>query len=224
MFCVLDLLFNDRVRIRHFSRACLAIMAGEGTGWHPDEIAYNIQKSVNLSGKPFDVAAAFVMGMGVGGLSELQAMERIMERDRQPDVLDCWLMDEAELPYHVTGNEPHDPASPDRVDGASCFNPACHDRYFRKAVRYRGGAFTIDMPQARTTHMDRIRVRRNRKLATLDAPYMIALETGDTDTQARIATEKQALRDIPQTLDLTVYSTPEELKAAWPAELPKPGA
>jgi len=35
-----------------------------------------------------------------------------------------------------------------------------------------------------------------------------------------IATEKQVLRDIPQTFDLTT-DTPEELKNKWPDELPR---
>ena len=48
---------------------------------------------------------------------------------------------------------------------------------------------------------------------------MKALEADDGSSTA-IATEKQALRDIPQTFDLTT-DTPEELKEKWPEGLPK---
>ena len=66
--------------------------------------------------------------------------------------------------------------------------------------------------------MDKIRLVRNKQLADLDVSFMRAVETGDASELVRIASEKQALRDIPQTLDLTT-DTPEELKAIWPTEL-----
>jgi hypothetical protein len=77
----------------------------------------------------------------------------------------------------------------------------------------------VNMTKARGVHMDAIRVVRNAELAKLDVPFMRAMEASDTDAQATIATKKQVLRDIPQTLDLTT-DTPEQLKALWPAELP----
>ena len=77
---------------------------------------------------------------------------------------------------------------------------------------------TVNMSKARGIHMDKIRLVRNRQLADLDVPFMRAMETGDASELARIAGEKKALRDIPQTLDLTT-DTPEELKAIWPIEL-----
>ena len=48
---------------------------------------------------------------------------------------------------------------------------------------------------------------------------MKALEADDGSSTA-IAAEKQVLRDIPQTFDLTT-DTPEELKDKWPKGLPK---
>jgi hypothetical protein len=77
----------------------------------------------------------------------------------------------------------------------------------------------VNMSKARGIHMDKIRSVRNKQLADLDVAFMRAVETGDASEQARVASEKQALRDIPQTLDLTT-DTPEELKAIWPVELP----
>ena len=76
----------------------------------------------------------------------------------------------------------------------------------------------VNMAKARAIHMNRIRAVRNKQLASLDVPFMRAVETGDASELARIASEKQVLRDIPQTLDLTT-DTPEELKAIWPIEI-----
>ena len=77
----------------------------------------------------------------------------------------------------------------------------------------------INMEKARGIQMDKIREVRNKELAKKDVEFMKALEADDRSSTA-IATEKQALRDIPQTFDLTT-DTPEELKEKWPAGLPK---
>ena len=80
---------------------------------------------------------------------------------------------------------------------------------------------TVNMPKARGVHMDKIRVVRNAELVKKDLPSLRALEDGDTDAQATIAAEKQTLRQIPQTFDLTTDNdTPLELEAKWPSELP----
>jgi hypothetical protein len=77
----------------------------------------------------------------------------------------------------------------------------------------------VNMTKARAIHLEEIRKVRNAELVKEDVTFMRAVEAGDTDTQATIATKKQTLRDIPQTFDLTT-DTPEELKAKWPDELP----
>ena len=80
----------------------------------------------------------------------------------------------------------------------------------------------IDMERARAIQMADIRVVRNAELAAKDITFIRAIEAGDTDAQATIATEKQVLRDIPQTFDLTTdNNTPKELKEKWPEGLPK---
>jgi hypothetical protein len=81
------------------------------------------------------------------------------------------------------------------------------------------GTPKVNMPKARGVHMDKIREVRDAELVKKDLISLRAIEAGDTSAQATIATEKQTLRDIPQTFDLTT-DTPEELKAKWPAELP----
>lgn len=77
----------------------------------------------------------------------------------------------------------------------------------------------IDMPKARIIHMNKIRGARVTIFNELDRDYMKAHEAGDTTELANIATSKQALRDLPTTFDLSGYRTPEDLAAAWPAEL-----
>ena len=79
----------------------------------------------------------------------------------------------------------------------------------------------VNMAKARTIHMNNIRVVRNRELAAKDITFMRAVEDADPDAQTTIKNEKQTLRDIPQTFDITTgVDTPEQLKAKWPAGLP----
>ena len=69
--------------------------------------------------------------------------------------------------------------------------------------------------------MDAIRASRNAELVKEDVTFMRAVEDGDTDAQATIGAAKQALRDLPTTFDLTTgVTTPTQLKAKWPTELP----
>ncbi|MFZ5789787.1 MAG: phage tail assembly chaperone [Pseudomonadota bacterium] len=95
------------------------------------------------------------------------------------------------------------------------------DRTFRDAWTHAGGGkCAVDMPKARAIHMERIRKARDAELAKLDVPYLKAQERGDQAAMAQIAAQKQALRDIPQTFDLTQAMTPEALEAIWPKDLP----
>ena len=77
----------------------------------------------------------------------------------------------------------------------------------------------VNMPKARGIQMDKIRVMRDKELAKKDIEYMKALEADD-GSAATVAAEKKALRDIPQTFDLTT-DTADELKEKWPEGLPK---
>ena len=91
--------------------------------------------------------------------------------------------------------------------------------YFFEAWEWNGSAVVVNMAKARTIHMAKIRRARNKDLAALDVPFMRAVETSSSSDQASIATDKQALRDIPATFDLTSAGTPDELKALWPSGL-----
>lgn len=93
------------------------------------------------------------------------------------------------------------------------------DRTFREAWLCSNGSIKIDMAKARAIHLDRIRTARDEKLAALDVPWMKAVEAGDRGAQAAIAVQKQELRDIPQTLDLTEARTAGALQAIWPESL-----
>ena len=95
------------------------------------------------------------------------------------------------------------------------------DRTFRNAWEADSkGHPKVSIEKARIIHMDHIRLVRDAELSKLDVPFMRAVESGDAAEQTRLARLKQTLRDIPQTFDLGVFSTPETLKDAWPAELP----
>lgn len=92
------------------------------------------------------------------------------------------------------------------------------DRIFRDAWKDEGG-IKIDMPKARNIHLARIRSSRNEKLKSSDAEFLKTLESSNyqqTPELVAIKAKRQALRDIPQTFDLTQATTPEELKALWP--------
>lgn len=92
------------------------------------------------------------------------------------------------------------------------------DRKFRNA--WEAGvndSIVVNMTKARLIHMNRIRFFRDKKLIQTDADMLKAIELGlDTTT---LKTERQRLRDIPQTFDLTRAITPEELDALWPVGL-----
>ncbi len=95
------------------------------------------------------------------------------------------------------------------------------DRTFRNAWTDDNPTETIDvhMNKARIIHMARIRQARAQKFIDMGFPNKLhpELETGIISKETR--DKLQTLRDIPQNLDLSKASTPEELKAIWPEEL-----
>jgi len=91
---------------------------------------------------------------------------------------------------------------------------------FFDAWEWKDGGARVNMEKAREIHMDLIRQARDIALYNLDTPWMKAQESGDVEEQNRIKAEKQILRNIPQTFDLTT-DRPEELKEMWPDVLSK---
>ena len=83
------------------------------------------------------------------------------------------------------------------------------------------GLPVVDMVKAGPIHMDGIREVRDQELIRLDGLQVEALGKGDDVERNKIESQKQTLRDIPQTFDLSGFTTPNDLKAAWPVELPE---
>lgn len=91
------------------------------------------------------------------------------------------------------------------------------------------GKPAVNMAKARGLHMKRIRAARDRELDRIDRENKALLarvgaglgNAADRQAVAAIEAQKQPLRDIPQTFDLTGAATPAELKALWPAGLPR---
>ena len=75
----------------------------------------------------------------------------------------------------------------------------------------------VNPDKAKAIWKDKWREARKPLLASLDIEFMKAVESADTDKQAEIATQKQALRDVTQT-EIN-GNTPEEIKAVWPEVL-----
>jgi hypothetical protein len=89
-------------------------------------------------------------------------------------------------------------------------------RVFRQAWRIVDNKVIVDMERARAIRMDEIREDRAIAFETLDIEYIRATEKDDSKSKAQIVALKQLLRDIPQTFDLTVAKTPEELEKLSP--------
>lgn len=94
------------------------------------------------------------------------------------------------------------------------------DRTFREAWEDTGAAVTPHMGKARTAHMGRIRAARDAELEAKDKLWMKAMGQKDQAAVDVTEAERQALRDIPETFDLSGATTADELKALWPAQLP----
>lgn len=133
------------------------------------------------------------------GWTEARLVDWVIERNQQVGLIPLvqdgphWVVDETELP---------------------------DNDYFFDCWEWSDGV-QVNMPKARIIHMDHIRRVRDGELAKLDVPFMRAVEAGDAVEQARIAAQKQALRDVPATFDLSLYTTPRTLKEAWPVDLPR---
>lgn len=85
-----------------------------------------------------------------------------------------------------------------------------NDQTFYGAWVDNGSSIDIDMPKARDIHMQKLRFMRDVKLKELDIETMKGID---------VQTQKQVLRDLPENTDLSVATTPEELKVIMPAEL-----
>lgn len=95
------------------------------------------------------------------------------------------------------------------------------DRTYRNALRVQGNKLEYDMAQARNLHLDQIRIAREKKFIELDAQWMRAVGQGLTNEALTIELQRQALRDLPQSLGVEQAKNIEELKIMWPRDLPR---
>ena len=91
------------------------------------------------------------------------------------------------------------------------------DLEYSDAYRLSNSIVSIDFNKFKEIHKDKWREARKPLLASLDIEFMKAVESADTDKQAEIATQKQALRDVTNT-EIN-GNTPEEIKSVWPQAL-----
>ena len=88
------------------------------------------------------------------------------------------------------------------------------DHIFRNAweadcIDYQG--VTVNMEAAREITQENIRNERRGFFELLDAEYMKAFESQDTEKMTEIAEKKQVLRDLPASPAIENAQTPEEL-------------
>jgi hypothetical protein len=95
------------------------------------------------------------------------------------------------------------------------------DRTYRDAWTDDGKAIVHDMGKARALHVARLRRRRAPKLVELDGQWMRAMGQGNSQEAARVEAERQALRDLPVTLEFDKIDSVDDLKKAWPENLPR---
>ncbi len=119
-------------------------------------------------------------------------------------------MEDVDLPYHFRDTDAH-------AEG-SCLDPECHDRYFRDAMEMaivNGAAvFTCNMDKCRAIHAGHMISMVDRELSYLGALLMAATARGKVNEETNLRRRLSAIGEIP---DLTNITTPEELKALWPA-------
>tara|TARA_R100000781_G_scaffold102714_1_gene66254 strand:- start:657 stop:923 length:267 start_codon:yes stop_codon:yes gene_type:complete len=76
---------------------------------------------------------------------------------------------------------------------------------------------SIDMSVAKELHKDKIRIAREPKLQILDVEFQRALESS-SDT-ATIVAKKKALRDAPNSSDITNATSTEDLRKQWDSSI-----
>ena len=184
---------TDGVVLRTPAPKTFQAMVGAGGLVRHDRMDAEIAKLV-AGGATTSVATSYIQAITYGGLNEADALE-LLFNIRPPE-----------------GTIRHFICERDSL---------LSDRTFRDALHCVDGKPEFNHGECEVLHMDEIRRVRNEELVARDITVMRAVEAGDTDAQATIATEKQVLRDLPATFDITTdVDTPEKLKAKWPTELP----
>lgn len=173
-------------------------ITGNGGIFAPDEVNWEIAKQIR--GVPADqleaklaIATRWVKAVAFGGLTEAEGLQLIHDNASPINEIRTVIVEAVEIERH--------------------------DRYFRNALECdMAGAVSCNMARARAWHMDQIRRIRDQELARLDKEIIKLIGKGLPITE--IESQKQVLRDIPQTFLLDAYKTPAQLKASWPPGLP----
>ena len=95
------------------------------------------------------------------------------------------------------------------------------NRKFRDAWKQESSSVVEDMTKARAIHLDRIRVYRNAELVKEDIAFQRALEADSASDKAGVIANKETLRNLPSTFNLSGATNGTELDALWPSELPE---
>lgn len=95
------------------------------------------------------------------------------------------------------------------------------DKTFRAAWRMNGQAVEVNMPAAREIHKARIREICDQQFLIKVQEFQAALLREDAEAQAAIDAEKTALRDLPDSFDLSKANSPTALAKMWPPDLPR---
>jgi hypothetical protein len=98
---------------------------------------------------------------------------------------------------------------------------ALPSREFRNAWVIQDKTIIHDLEKARSIQLDRIRIIRDKHMKMLDVNYMRAVEAKDDSAQEVVANHKQRLRDITEPLKIMALTSIDDIKNAWPNELPK---
>ena len=194
---------NGNVRVTSPSPEAMAALTGVGGKLRPDHIEKQSAAYV-AAGMSSESALSLATGYANGGLDEAGALDLIWQRTLADQI------QRGNYPSNVT-----------HIESSSL---PYFGSFGRAAWKQDGATAPVfDMEKARTIKTDQIRPERDKKLAALDIEYIRADEAGDADTKQSIATVKQQLRDLPQTIqsDLDVLDTPDALEKftpTWPTE------
>ncbi len=90
------------------------------------------------------------------------------------------------------------------------------DRYFRDAWKINIDKIDCDIEKAYKIKMDKLRNQRDQILKELDIDFMKAVESQDQAMIKSISEKKQALRDMPVSIDLNQFKDVKLLKAFVP--------
>lgn len=138
-------------------------------------------------------------------LTEDEAVARALSR-RKPDGT-------------IVSDVPADATNVAVVDVSVVDALAPQKKPFRNAWVWNGTALSVDMPKARVIWRQEMRRKRAERWPLWDAEYLKADEAGDATRKAELAAKRQQLRDVTAHPGIGAATTPDELRAVWPAIL-----